>query len=61
MFEPHGIAIADKVLDDPASRLVAHMLRLASAWRDMAPDRLGGALRRLGGVLDELESSLSPV
>jgi NTE family protein len=53
MFEPHGIAIADKVLDDPSRRLVA------SAPQDVPPQRLGGALRRLGGVLDELESSLA--
>ena len=59
MFEPHGIAIADKVLDDPARRLVTYAPRLAPAWHDVAPDRLGGALRRLGGVLDELESSLA--
>jgi len=59
MFEPHGIAIADKVLDDPTRRLVTYAPRLAPAWHDVAPDRLGGALRRLGGVLDELESSLA--
>ena len=58
MFESHGIAIADKVLDDPARRLVTHAPRLAPARHDVAPDRLGGALRRLGGVLDELQSSL---
>ena len=50
MVEPHGIAIADKVLDDPARRLVTDTPRLAPAWHDVAPDRLGGALRRLGGV-----------
>ena len=53
MFEPHGIAIADRVLDDPSRRLVA------SAPQDVPPERLGGALRRLGGVLDELQSSLA--
>ena len=59
MFEPHGIAIADKVLDDPSRRLVTYTPRLAPAWHDVSPIRLGGALRRLGGVLDELESSLA--
>ncbi|MEP6506203.1 MAG: patatin-like phospholipase family protein [Betaproteobacteria bacterium] len=59
MFEPHGIAIADKVLDDVSRRLVIDAPRLAPGWHDVAPDRLGGALRRLGGVLDELESSLA--
>ena len=59
MFEPHGIAIADKVLDDPTRRLVTYAPRLTPAWHDAAPDRLGGALRRLGGVLDELQSSLA--
>jgi len=60
MFEPHGIAIADAVLDDPTRRLVTYAPRLAPAWHDVAPDRLGGALRRLGGVLDELQASLGP-
>ena len=59
MFEPHGIAIDDKVLDDPARRLVTWTPRLAPAWHHVSPHRLGGALRRLGGVLDELESSLA--
>jgi predicted acylesterase/phospholipase RssA len=59
MFEPHGIAIDDKVLDDPARRLVATPARLTPTWHDVSPHRLGGALRRLGGVLDELESSLA--
>lgn len=60
LFEPHGMGIADAVLDDPSRRLVTYTPRLAPAWHDVAPDRLGGALRRLGGVLDELESSLKP-
>lgn len=60
MFAPHGIGIADDVLDDPSRRLVTYTPRLAPAWHDVSPDRLGGALRRLGGVLDELESSLRP-
>ena len=51
MFEPHGIAIDDSVLDDTSRRLVA--------YRQRTPKHLGGALRRLGGVLDELESSLA--
>ncbi|MEO5686021.1 MAG: patatin-like phospholipase family protein [Burkholderiaceae bacterium] len=59
MFEPHGIAIADKLLDDPTRRLVTTTPRLVPAWHDVSPSRLGGALRRLGGVLDELESSLA--
>src|SRR6516225_8561415 len=59
MFEPHGIVIDDAVLDDPSRRLVTYAPRLAPAWHDVAPDRLGGALRRLGGALDELESSLA--
>jgi predicted acylesterase/phospholipase RssA len=59
MFEPHGIAIADKVLDDPARRLVTTGPRRAPVARGAAPGSLGGALRRLGGVLDELQSSLA--
>ena len=52
MFEPHGIAIADPVLDDPSRRLVTYAQRLTPAWHDVSPQRLGGAL-------DELESSLA--
>ncbi len=60
MFEPHGIAIADKVLDDPARRLVTWLPRHAPRGsRALAPHGLGGTLRRLGEVLDELQSSLA--
>jgi hypothetical protein len=59
MFEPHGIAIADKVLDDPSRRLVTTGPRRTPTRAGAAPDSLGGALRRLGGVLDELQSSLA--
>jgi len=60
MFEPHGIWIDDALLDDPKRRLVTSAPRLTPAWHDVSPDRLGGALRRLGGVLDELQASLAP-
>ena len=59
LLEPHGIAIDDRVLDDASRRLVTYTPRIAPAWHDVSPDRLGGALRRLGGVLDELESSMA--
>jgi len=58
LFEPHGIAIDDAVLDDATRRLVTYAPRRAAAAH-AAAGRLGGALRRLGGVLDELESSLA--
>jgi len=58
MFRRHGIELDDRVLDDPDRRLVGHAERRRAAWHDAPQDRLGGALRRLGGVLDELESSL---
>jgi predicted acylesterase/phospholipase RssA len=59
MLAPHGIAIDDQVLDDTGRRLVACAPGITPAWHDAPPDRLGGALRRLGGVLDELESSMA--
>jgi hypothetical protein len=59
MFARHGIALDDRVLDDPERRLVASPPRRRPAWHDAPQDKLGGALRRLGGVLDELESSLA--
>ncbi len=59
LLDPHGIAIDDKTLDDASRRLVTYTPRTAPAWRDVSPRRLGGALRRLGGVLDELESSMA--
>lgn len=51
MFGPHGIAIADKVPDDPSRRLVNCRSRMTPAWH--------GALRHLGGVLDALQTSLA--
>ena len=56
LFEPHGIGLDDAVLDDASRRLVTYAPRVQSR---QAAGRLGGALRRLGGVLDELESSLA--
>jgi predicted acylesterase/phospholipase RssA len=56
LFEPHGIGLDDAVLDDGSRRLVTYAPRVAARH---AAGRLGGALRRLGGVLDELESSLA--
>jgi predicted acylesterase/phospholipase RssA len=54
----HGIALDDAAIDDPTRRLVAAAAR-RPAWHDAAPERLGGALHRLVGVLDELEASLA--
>jgi NTE family protein len=51
MFGPHGIAIADKVPDDPSRRLVNCRSRMTPAWH--------GTLRHLGGVPDALQSSLA--
>ena len=53
----HGIALDDAAIDDPARRLVATSRR--PRWHDAPPGRLGGALHRLGGVLDELETTLT--
>ena len=57
LFEAHGIGLDDAVLDDASRRLVTYAPRAAALHA--GPGRLGGALRRLGGVLDELESSLA--
>jgi NTE family protein len=57
MFARHGITLADAAIDDPARRLVGATRR--PRWRDAAPDRLGGAMHRLGRVLDELEATLA--
>ena len=59
VFGQHGVDIDDTVLDDASRRLVTYTPRLTPAWHDASPGRLGGALRRLGGVLDELQSSLA--
>ncbi len=59
MLARHGVDLADTVLDDSSRRLVTGMPRLNPAWHDTQHGRLGGALRRLGGVLDELESSMA--
>ena len=58
MFERHGVTLDDAVLDDPTRRLVAPKPRRAPAWRIGSPHRMAGALKRLGGALDELETSL---
>ena len=60
MFEPHGIAIADAVLDDPGRRLVTRASRRSPARHGATPTRLGATMRRLAETLDELESSLAP-
>jgi len=57
MFARHGIALDDAAIDDPARRLVGATRR--PRWHDAPPDRLGGAMHRLGGVLDELEATLA--
>jgi predicted acylesterase/phospholipase RssA len=59
MLARHGIGLDDRVLDDTARRLVTDVPRLQPAWHDVPPGRLGGTLRRLGGILDELETSLA--
>lgn len=60
MFARHGIRLKDEVLDDTSRRLV----RGRAAWRRSLRQRavlggLGSSLRRLGGVLDELQSTLA--
>jgi len=59
MFARHGITLDDAVLDDRSRRLVHQPARAAHASRPASPDSLGASLRRLGGVLDELESTLA--
>jgi predicted acylesterase/phospholipase RssA len=59
MFARHGIRLNDEVLDDTSRRLVKGRPTRAGASHGLAPGRMASALRRLGGVLDELESTLA--
>ncbi len=58
MFARHGIRLDDAVLDDTTRRLVRQPAARAAAVRPARPGSMAAALRRLGGVLDELESTL---
>ncbi|MGN6529476.1 MAG: patatin-like phospholipase family protein [Burkholderiaceae bacterium] len=59
LLAAHGIGLDDKALDDRSRRLVTYAPRLQPSWHDAPAGRLGGTLRRLGGILDELETSLA--
>jgi hypothetical protein len=56
----HPVIFVHPAWDEYAARLkMLPKLVAQAAWHDAPRGRLGGVLRRLGGVLDELEASMA--